>query len=326
MARVVASLAAVLALVALVGCGGDDGAEPGASDEATLVLDFTPNAAHAGIYAALERGHYADAGVDLEVREPASSSDAPKLLQAGRVEFAILDINDLGIARERGLEVVGLAPIVGVPLAAVIAADPQVRRPRDLAGRTVGVTGLPSDDAVLDAIVRADGGDPRRVERVNIGFDAVVALAAKRVAAATAFWNAEGVALRERDVPTREFRLGEYAARPFPELVLVASSSLTAEEPELVAAVREATARGSDLAATDPGAALGHLLAAVPELDRTATRAQFDALSRADAFRELGDRGSFEQGVAYWAGFARDNGLPAPADEAELEAAFPPPP
>ena len=61
--RVVALLAAVVA-AALAGCG-DDGAEPGASREATLVLDFTPNAVHAGLYAALERGWFADEGVDL---------------------------------------------------------------------------------------------------------------------------------------------------------------------------------------------------------------------------------------------------------------------
>ena len=72
MRRVVASLAAVVLVMAGAGCG-DDGAEPGASDEATLVLDFQPNAVHAGIYAALADGGYDDAGVDLTVREPSSS-------------------------------------------------------------------------------------------------------------------------------------------------------------------------------------------------------------------------------------------------------------
>ena len=87
--------------------------------------------------------------------------------------------------------------IVQRPLAAVIArgAAP-VRRPRDLEGRTVGVTGLPSDEAVVDSEVSADGGDPALVDRVTIGFNAVSSLAAGRVDAATGFWNAEAVALR----------------------------------------------------------------------------------------------------------------------------------
>ena len=219
MKRVVALLAAVLVSSGVAGCGGD-GAEPGASREATLVLDFQPNAVHAGIYSALERGYYRDAGIDLRVQEPSSSTDAPKLLEAGRAEFAILDIHDLGLARERGLDVVGIAPVVQRPLAAVLFDPTDVRRPRDLEGRTVGVTGLPSDDAVLDSVLEADGADPDAVDRVTIGFNAVASLAAGRLDAATAFWNAEGLELRRRGVPTGAFRVDEYGAPRYPELVL----------------------------------------------------------------------------------------------------------
>src|SRR6266516_7352559 len=102
-----ALLAALAASAGLAACGG--GAEPGASKEATLVLDFTPNAVHAGIYAALREGYFRDAGVDVTVHPPSSSTDAPRLLAAGRTDFAILDIHDLAIARERGLPLVGVA-------------------------------------------------------------------------------------------------------------------------------------------------------------------------------------------------------------------------
>ena len=97
---VTALLAAVLLAAGIGGCGGD-GAEPGAPVGATLVLDFIPNAAHSGIYAAQREGFYRDAGLKLTIRQPGESTDAPKLLAAGRTDFAILDIHDLGIARER---------------------------------------------------------------------------------------------------------------------------------------------------------------------------------------------------------------------------------
>src|SRR5215470_2086584 len=100
---VAALLAAALLLAGAAGCGGS-GAEPGAPVGATLVLDFTPNAVHSGIYAAKREGYYRDAGIDLNIRQPGESTDAPKLLEAGRAELAILDIHDLGIAREHGLE------------------------------------------------------------------------------------------------------------------------------------------------------------------------------------------------------------------------------
>ncbi len=278
MRRVAALLAAALLLAGAAGCGGG-GAEPGAPDGATLVLDFTPNAVHSGIYAAQREGFYRDAGIDLAIRRPGESTDAPKLLAAGRAEFAILDIHDLGIARERGLEPVGLMPIVQRPLAAVIAAGRgPVRRPRDLDGRTVGVTGLPSDEAVVDSEVAADGGDPARVHRVTIGFDAVSSLAAGKVDAATGFWNAEGVELRRRGIPIRIFKVNEYGAPPYPELVLAASQRTVADDPALVDSMVAATTRGYRFASRHPAEALDDLLAEVPELDRADQAAQLRAL------------------------------------------------
>ena len=84
----------------------------------------------------------------------------------------MLDIHDLAIAREAGSDLVAVGALVGKPLAALIA-QPGVARPRDLEGRTVGVSGLPSDPAFLRAIVEHDGGDYERVKQVTIGFNAV---------------------------------------------------------------------------------------------------------------------------------------------------------
>jgi NitT/TauT family transport system substrate-binding protein/putative hydroxymethylpyrimidine transport system substrate-binding protein len=278
MSRVAALLAAALLAAGAAGCGGG-GAEPGAPDGATLVLDFTPNAVHSGIYAAKQEGFYRDAGIDLTIREPGESSDAPKLLEAGRTDFAILDIHDLGIAREHGLDLVGVMPIVQRPLASVIArADGPVHRPRDLDGHTVGVTGLPSDEAVVDSEVSADGGDPAGVDRVTIGFNAVSSLAAAKVDAATGFWNAEGVALREEGVPISIFKVDEYGAPPYPELILTTSRKTLSEDPELVDAVVGATEDGYGMVAAHPNQGLDALTASVKGLDRTEQAAQLHAL------------------------------------------------
>jgi ABC-type nitrate/sulfonate/bicarbonate transport system substrate-binding protein len=278
MSRVAALLAAAVLAAGAAGCGGG-GAEPGAPDGATLVLDFTPNAVHSGIYAARQQGFYRDAGVGLTIREPGESTDAPKLLEAGRADFAILDIHDLGIAREHGLDLVGVMPIVQRPLASVLArADRGVRRPRDLEGHTVGVTGLPSDDAVVDSEVSADGGDPAAVDRVTIGFNAVSSLAAGKVDAVTGFWNAEGVALREEDVPIRIFKVNEYGAPPYPELVLATTRQTIEDDPDLVDATIEATTRGYGFAAQHPRQALDDLVRAVPALNRAEQSAQLRVL------------------------------------------------
>jgi putative hydroxymethylpyrimidine transport system substrate-binding protein len=287
--RAAALLAAVAIIVAVCGCGEDGGAEPGASQEATLVLDFQPNAVHAGIYAALRRGWYADRGIDLNVQEPSASTDAPKLLEAGRAQFAIMDIHDLALARERGFDLVGLAAIVQRPLASVIARDRKaVPTPADLSGKRVGVTGLPSDDAVLDSILASGGVDPASVERVTIGFQAVSALAAGRIDAATAFWNAEGVALRRRGVPVRVFRVDDYGAPRYPELVLVATRQTLHDDPGLVDGAAKATIQGYQAVVADPQADLSDLLAETSGLDEAEQKAQLDALMAAHAFEPVG--------------------------------------
>jgi putative hydroxymethylpyrimidine transport system substrate-binding protein len=314
MRRAVALLAAVLLLSGVAGCGGN-GAEPGAPKGVTLVLDFVPNAVHSGIYAAQRQNYYGDDGIDLTIRQPGESTDAPKLLEAERADFAILDIHDLGIAREHGLDVIGTMPIVQRPLAAVIArGNGPVHRPRELAGNTVGVTGLPSDEAVVDSEVSADGGDPVRVDRVTFGFNAVASLAAGKVDAATGFWNAEGVALRRQGVPVRIFKVNRYGAPPYPELILTASHRTIERDPELVDAMVAATTHGYEFASDHPGRALDDLLAEVPSLDRGDQAAQLRAL-RPDL-----RPAPFDLGVLHeWADWDLEHGLleqPLDVDEA----------
>lgn len=329
MRLVAALLAAVLAALSGASCG--DGAEPGAPRGATLVLDFQPNAVHAGLYAAQARGHIREHGVDLDIREPSGTADGARLLRAGRTDLAILDINDFGLARGRGFEIVAIAAIVQRPLASVIAADERrIRTPANLAGTTIGVTGVPSDDAVLDTILAAEGVSPQEVERQTIGFESVRLLAAGKVAAATAFWNAEGVALRREGVAIREFRVDEFGAPRYPELVLVAPSELLNEDSpksSTACGVLRGLERAYAELGRDPRAALDELLEAAPDLDPGSQRAQLESLIAADAFSPLGEAAPNPlldpAAVRPWIEWADGNDLlPDAADEVSVREGF----
>jgi putative hydroxymethylpyrimidine transport system substrate-binding protein len=261
--------------VLIAGCG-DDG---GGRDRVTLALDFQPNPAHAAIYAAVRDDLDADHGVELDVRVPSSSTDSLKLLAAGRADVSVVDIHDLGLARERGNDLVALGALVQRPLAAVIAR-PEVRRPRDLEGRRVGVTGLPSDDAVLRAVVQDDGGDFDQVRRVTIGFSAVPSLIAGRVDAVVSFWNAEGVALRERGVRTREFRVDEHGAPRYPELVLVTTRENLRRMGDTLTRTIAALAAGTRAALANREATVDDLVEA-SGADEPLVRAQLAAVAPA---------------------------------------------
>jgi ABC-type nitrate/sulfonate/bicarbonate transport system substrate-binding protein len=235
---------------------------------------------HSGIYMATSRGYDEAEGVTLRVRAPGASTDALKLLESGRTDMAILDIHDLGLARERGADVVGVMAVVQRPLAAVLAA-PEVRRPADLEGRRAGVTGLPSDTAVLDSVVRGDHGDPAKVRETTIGFQAVKALLGGRVAGATAFWNVEGVALKAARPGVHEFRVDDYGAPAYPELVLCTTPAVLADRTPVVRATIRALQRGYTEAQDDPASAVAAMTSAVRGLDSDALSAQMDAVAPA---------------------------------------------
>jgi NitT/TauT family transport system substrate-binding protein/putative hydroxymethylpyrimidine transport system substrate-binding protein len=247
----------------------------------TLVLDFTPNAAHAGIYGAVAEGRDTDHGVKITIRQPTSSSDSLKLLSVGRADLAVADIHDLGLAREKGEDLVGVGALVQRPLAAVIAG-PGITRPRQLEGKRVGVTGVPSDEAVLRTAVQGDGGDPRKVRTITIGFSAVPNLLAGKVAAVTAFWNVEGVALKRRGLDTHEFRVDAFGAPRYPELVLVARRDTVEGDPELLRNTLAALADGTRAALDDRDEAVRRIAEAAqakPDLIRAELEAIAPALT-----------------------------------------------
>jgi putative hydroxymethylpyrimidine transport system substrate-binding protein len=305
-ARCLAALLVALTL-ALSGCGaaGEDRAPNVA---ATLLLDSRPSAVHTGIYMAVARGYDDALGVRLRVRAPSRSTNAVRLLASGRVAFAILDIHDLAAARERGRDLVGVMAIVQTPLAAILA-QPSVRTPRALQGRRVGVSGRRADRAVLRSIIAGAGGEPRTVQATRIGSGAVRSVLSGRVAGATASWDTEGVALRARRPRIREFRVDDYGAPAYPELVLSVRRRTLRDDPGLVRATVAALARGYEEVLADPESGVSALLTATSGLRRTRVQRELDAVSPsftagARAFGELDPRR-----LRAWARWERRVGL-----------------
>jgi putative hydroxymethylpyrimidine transport system substrate-binding protein len=265
---------AVAAGVLLSGCGGQESA---GVPRVTIALDFVPNAVHAPIFTAQRVGADRRHGVRMVIQRPGSQPDSLKAVLAGRADVGVLDIHDLGLARERGKDVVAIGALVERPLAALIA-QPAIRRPRELDGRTVGVSGLPSDPAFLRAIVRHDGGDYPSIRQVTIGFNAVSALLSRRVDAVPAFWNAEGVVLHQRGVPVREFRVEDYGAPPYPEVVLMTTRHLLERRGDDLARFLAALGDGVRAVLRHPGPAVRQVAAEAGAEDIGLVTAQLRAV------------------------------------------------
>ena len=242
--------------------------------EVIVALDWYPNANHAGLFLAEERGYFAEEGLDVELYTPSDPTVVLQTVGAGRDTFGISYQTDILLARAAGVPVVSVAALVQRPLMGIMAlAESGIVRPRDLVGTTVGYPGIPSQEAFLATMLEADGARFEDVELVNVGFDLVPATISGRVDAAMgAYWTHETILAEREGYPVHLLRVEEWGVPPYYELVLAADEETIADDPDTVSAFLHAVQRGYADAAAEPEAALAALAAASPEIDRGVER------------------------------------------------------
>ena len=262
----------VLAAVLLAACG--ERKEPTAAappqQRLRLMLDYFPNADHAGIYAAKDSGAFSRAGLDVQIQTPSDPAAPLKLLAAGKVDLAISYEPELLLARDKGLQLVAIGALVQKPLTAIISIGKHaIADPKDLKGKTVGTAGIPYQSAYLKAILARAGVDPSSVKEVNVGFNLVPAMKTKKVDATLgAFWNYEGVQLRLDKERPKIIRMENVGVPTYQELVIVARRQDLGKGGERVRRFVRALGQGQAALRSNPAAGVEPLLKANPDLQR----------------------------------------------------------
>ena len=241
-----------------------------APEEVSLALDWFPNSNHAGFYAAQERGYYRDEGLDVNVYVPANPEDVLKTVGAGRDDFGVSYQAEVLLARGEGVPVKSVAAMVQHPLNSImVLTESGITRPSELKGKKVGVTGIPFEEALFQAMLEHDGLSIDDVTVVNVGYDLGPSLIGRKVDAIVgAYWTHESIAMEMQGYPITIMRMEEWGVPDFYELVLVASEDMISSHPDTVRRFVRATARGFADAIADPQAAVGILVEANPETDK----------------------------------------------------------
>ena len=276
MTRRLAPLTLLLLALLAAGCGEkEDVLEPKGSKELELLLDYFPNADHAGIYAAAAGGHFRDVGLDVKIRQPADPAAPIKQVAAGRVDLAISYEPEVLRARDQGLRVVSVGAVVREPLTSIISLPrARIRRPADLEGKTVGTAGIDYQEAYLRTILEEAGVDPASVKVRNVGFNLTPALLTRKVDATLGgFWNYEGTELRLRKRKPRILRVDDAGVPSYNELVLVANEDALERDSGKLRAFIGALSRGTADLRKDPEGAMDGLLEANKDLDPRLQRA-----------------------------------------------------
>jgi len=274
-----AMLVALLAL-GVAACGERD--EPtgnGQREAVDLVLDYFPNADHAGIYNAIGGGQLREANLDVKPRTPSNPSAPLKLLTAGRADLAISYEPELLLARAKGAKLVSIGALVQTPLTSIISIGKKaIGEPGQLEDKRVGTAGIPYQDAYLKTIVEKAGIDPGRVRAINVGFNLVPALLTKKVDATLgAFWNVEGVDLERRDKDPRILRMDQIGVPTYNELVVVARADDVRKRGPLLRRFMRALALGHEALRDDTADAVDELVKANPDLKKGLQSAQVKA-------------------------------------------------
>ena len=341
MRRILALLAAAALL--LSGCsvgviGGDDGPTEVITGSGTklreldVVLDWYPNALHAFLYVAMEKGYYADEGLQVNIRFPSNANDAISLVAVGKADVGLYYQQDVIQARaNQAVPVKSIGAVVQGPLNIVLSLEEKgIASPADLVGKTVGYAGTELSEAIVRSIMADAGADYSDVTMIDVGFDLMSSMTTGSVDATIGcLVNHEVPQMEEEGFAVSWFDLDDYGVPTYYEGVFLANDDAIERDGETLSAFLRASARGFSDMQADPEEALAILLANQNEenfpLSETVERSSMATLlpmmeTEEAAFLSQSD-GRWEENIAWMLGQGLIDRAPA-LDEVRVNLAF----
>lgn len=262
-----------LAVGSLVGCSPKDSGDSSKGDElekVTMVLDWTPNTNHTGLYVALENGYYKEEGLDVEIVQP-SDGGATTLVATGKADFGISYQEELTYAKtsEDPLPIKAIATVIQHNTSGFAGpSSKNITSVKDFEGKTYGGWGSPSEEAIFKAVMKKNNADYNKLKIVDTGSDDFFSATTKNIDFAWIFEGWTGIEAQLKGIeldyiPVRELdeRLDYYTP------IIVSNEKLLNENPELAKKFLEATTKGYEYAIENPVESAKILLKSAPEID-----------------------------------------------------------
>ena len=301
-------LSALLCLSLLTGCGGNTAtekpSESGELKELDVVLDWYPNALHAFLYEAIDKGYYAEEGLKVNIRFPSNTNDALSLVAAGKADIGLYYQHDVIQARaNQNVPVKSIGAVVQGPLNIILSLkEKNITSPADLVGKTVGYAGTELSEALVRSIMENVGADYSDVTMIDVGFDLMSSMTTGNVDATIGcLVNHEVPQMEEEGFEVNWFSLDDYGVPTNYEGVFVANDDAIENDSETLKAFLRASAKGFADMQADPEEALRILLANQNEenfpLSETVERSSINVLL---PIMETADAQFLSQSDACW--------------------------
>ena len=249
----------------LCGCGASAGDnETSGLKELDVVLDWYPNALHAFLYVAIEKGYYEEEGLKVNIRFPSNANDAISLVAAGQADIGLYYQQDVIQARaQQDVPVKSIGAVVQGPLNIVLSLKEKgITSAGDMVGKTIGYAGTELSEALIRSIMQYVGADYSDVTMIDVGFDLMSSMTTGNVDATIGcLVNHEVPQMEEEGFSVNWFDLDDYGVPTYYEGIFLASDETIANDSETLQAFLRASAKGFADMKADPEAALATLLA-----------------------------------------------------------------
>jgi len=238
------------------------------AQELTLILDWFPNVDHLPIYAARQRGIFAEEGLDIKIIIPSETADGLKMAASGNVDIAVSYEPQTIIAAARGLDVMVFARLIEHPLSTLLFIKGKgIESPRDLAGKKIGYTVPGLMDVLLDAFAKVN--DIRDYQAINVGFAIVQSLTANKVDAVMGpFKTYETVTMAHKGYAVGYFELEKWGIPDYDELIFITSKKNMQRNQAALMGFRRVMERAIAQVRQNPQQAFKDYLKQVTEADR----------------------------------------------------------
>jgi len=305
-------IAALLLLAMLTACGSTEKEGNTTTDQETasqnelrkvqLMLDYTPNTNHTGIYVARDLGYFAENGLDVEIIAPADGG-ADAHVAAGNVEFGVSYQENVTLSRIAGLPVVSLAAIIQHNTSGFASPKEKgIETPKQFEGMRYGGWGSPIEQATIESLMLAAEADYSKMEIVNMGNSDFFAAVERDIDFAWIFYAWTGIEAELRGVDLNMIYMKDYNENlDYYTPVLVTGETMIADEPELVRSFVAAVAKGYQYSIEHPAEAADVLIAAELDLNEELVKASQEWLS--PLYQDDAPRWG-EQKLSVWEGYA----------------------